>query len=311
MTYIIKVDNLSKRYGEYEAVKGISFHVKQGSLFAFLGANGAGKSTTIEILCTLLKKTSGNIVINGYELDYKRNNDEIRKSLGIVFQQSILDDRLTVKENILRRGKLYALSKRELTENYTFVKKYLQLGDIENKKYGSLSGGQRRRTDIARALIHRPQLLFLDEPTTGLDPETRQFVWETLQALQNDTGMTIFFSTHYMEEAERADYIVMIKEGLIVLEGTPNYLRTTFAKDRLEIVFINEQEGEAWLHKEKIAFTRKQEVFIIPITSTLDALSILEKTKDNIASFEVAKGTMDDVFIAVQQNGFILEGTSL
>lgn len=307
MPYIIEVNNLSKSYGGHEAVKGISFHVKRGSLFAFLGANGAGKSTTIEILSTLLKKTSGNVIINGYELDRNRNNDKIRQSLGIVFQQSILDDRLTVKENILQRGKLYALSKVELEENYTFVKTYLQLNDIENKKYSSLSGGQRRRTDIARALIHRPQLLFLDEPTTGLDPETRQFVWQTLQTLQRDTHMTIFFSTHYMEEAEKADYIVMIKEGVIALRGTPNDLRTTFAKDRLEVVFIDDKQGEKWLTESQLPFNRKQEVYTIPLSSTIEALHLLEQIKNNISSFEVAKGTMDDVFIAVQEDNFIQE----
>lgn len=302
MPYIIDVTGLRKKYGELEAVKGISFRVKRGNLFAFLGANGAGKSTTIEILCTLLKKSSGRVFINGYELDKENDNDAIRRSLGIVFQESLLDDVLTVKENILQRGKLYRLPKESLAENYAFVKKYLQLDDIEERRYDSLSGGQRRRTDIARALIHRPQLLFLDEPTTGLDPETRQFVWETLQRMQQDTNMTIFFSTHYMEEAEKADYIVMIKEGKIALEGTPNALRTQFAKDRLEVVFEHEDVGETLLQQLHVTYRKKQEVYIIPLASTLEAIDLLEKIKEHVASFEVIKGTMDDVFIAVQQN---------
>lgn len=299
---IIDVTNLRKNYGNFEAVKGISFCVKRGSVFAFLGANGAGKSTTIEILSTLLKKSAGHVVINGYELGKGKHNDAIRRSIGIVFQESILDDPLTVKENIMLRGRLYRLSKDTLEDNYAFVKKYLQLDDIEQKRYRSLSGGQRRRTDIARALIHRPQLLFLDEPTTGLDPETRQFVWETLNVMQRDTNMTIFFSTHYMEEAEQADYIVMIKGGEIALEGTPNALRTQFAKDRLEIVFHDEKIGEALLQQLHVSYRQKQEVFILPLASTKEAIELLETMKKDIASFEVVKGTMDDVFIAVQKN---------
>ncbi len=193
MTFAIKVENLCKQYGEQQAVKGISFTVEQGTLFAFLGENGAGKSTTIEILCTLLKKSSGQVTINGFTLDASNDNADIRKSIGVVFQQSLLDERLTVRENILHRGKTYGLSKAQLTDNYQFVSTYLHLEDIEKKKYGTLSGGgQKRRADIARALIHRPSILFLDEPTTGLDPQTRQFVWQAIKQLQLETNMTVF-----------------------------------------------------------------------------------------------------------------------
>ena len=213
MTTAIQVENLRKQYGEHEAVKGISFDVQQGELLAFLGANGAGKSTTIEILCTLLKKTSGTVRINGFTLDAKNNNADIRKSIGVVFQQSLLDERLTVHENILHRGKTYGLTKVELAANYQFVSTYLHLDDIEKKKYGTLSGGQKRRADIARALIHKPQILFLDEPTTGLDPQTRQFVWQAIKKLQQETNMTIFLTTHYMEEAAVAHHVIVLKNG--------------------------------------------------------------------------------------------------
>jgi len=302
ISYIIDVENLRKSYGSHEAVKGISFQVKRGSLFAFLGANGAGKSTTISILSTLLQKSAGSVYINGYKLDHKTDNDAIRRSLGIVFQDSILDERLTVKENIMFRGKLYRLTKKQLLENYTFVKKYLRLNEFEHKRYKTLSGGQKRRTDIARALIHRPQLLFLDEPTTGLDPETRQSVWETLHILQRETNMTIFFSTHYMQEAEQADYIVIIKDGKIALEGTANTLRTAYAKDHLEVVFQHEVEGKKLLNELNIYYEKKQEVFIIPLLATVEAIDLLHELKQSISSFEVVKGSMDDVFIQIQQN---------
>ena len=237
MTYAIEVQDLKKQYGDIQAVKGINFSVKKGSLFAFLGSNGAGKSTTIEILCTLLEKTSGNVIINGHTLGTIKGNQAIRQSIGIVFQQSLLDPLLTVKENILHRGRFYNMPKAQLKDNYDFVYHYLQLEDIESKKYGQLSGGQRRRADIARAIIHKPNILFLDEPTTGLDPHTRKFVWETIEQLRKEIGMTIFLTTHYMEEASNADQIMVIKKGEIVAQGTPNELKEQFASDQLIVSF--------------------------------------------------------------------------
>lgn len=303
MKTAIQVEGLSKQYGQHEAVKGISFTVEQGTLFAFLGANGAGKSTTIEILCTLLKKTSGTVSVNGYTLDASRDNAEIRKSIGVVFQESLLDERLTVRENIWHRGKMYGLSKKELMDNYQFVSSYLHLGDIEDKKYGKCSGGQKRRADIARALIHRPQILFLDEPTTGLDPQTRQFVWKTIKQLQAETNMTVFLTTHYMEEAAMAHQIVILRQGEIVAKGTPDMLKTAYAYDQMELVFHNAQEGEQWLMEQNISYTEKQGIYTIRVESTLAALSILKQVEPLIASFEVMKGTMDDVFIHIMEQG--------
>lgn len=299
MTFAIKVENLCKQYGEQQAVKGISFTVEQGTLFAFLGENGAGKSTTIEILCTLLKKSSGQVTINGFTLDASNDNGDIRKSIGVVFQQSLLDERLTVRENILHRGKTYGLSKAQLTDNYQFVSTYLHLEDIEEKKYGTLSGGQKRRADIARALIHRPSILFLDEPTTGLDPQTRQFVWQAIKQLQLETNMTVFLTTHYMEEAAVAHQVTVLKQGKIVAQGTPDALKTKYAYDSMALVFQNAQEGVKFLVENAISYTENQGIYTIRLTSTLQALPLLKKAEPLIASFEVIKGSMDDVFLHI------------
>lgn len=299
MTFAIKVENLCKQYGEQQAVKGISFTVEQGTLFAFLGENGAGKSTTIEILCTLLKKSSGQVTINGFTLDASNDNADIRKSIGVVFQQSLLDERLTVRENILHRGKTYGLSKAQLTDNYQFVSTYLHLEDIEEKKYGTLSGGQKRRADIARALIHRPSILFLDEPTTGLDPQTRQFVWQAIKQLQRETNMTVFLTTHYMEEAAVAHQVTVLKQGKIVAQGTPDALKTKYAYDSMALVFQNAQEGVKFLVENAISYTENQGIYTIRLTSTLQALPLLKKAEPLIASFEVIKGSMDDVFLHI------------
>lgn len=303
MTFAIQVEHLQKHYGEHLAVKGISFNVEQGTLFAFLGANGAGKSTTIEILCTLLQKSSGTVSINGYTLDEKANNAEIRKSIGVVFQQSLLDERLTVRENLVHRGKTYGLSKAQLAENYQFVSTYLHLEDIEQQKYGTLSGGQKRRADIARALIHRPQILFLDEPTTGLDPQTRQFVWQTIKQLQAETNMTVFLTTHYMEEAAGAHQVIVLNQGRIVATGTPDFLKTTYAYDQMALVFHDCSHGKKWLQDNALHFTEKHGIFLVRVDSTMHALTLLKSAEPLLASFEVMKGTMDDVFLHIMAQG--------
>lgn len=301
MTNIIEVKQLTKNYSEITAVKEISFQVATGSLFAFLGTNGAGKSTTIEMLCTLLEKSSGNVQINGHTLGTIRGNEAIRQSIGIVFQQSILDEKLTVKENILHRGRFYKLSKTILQENYTFVQQYLQLEDIEAKKYGQLSGGQRRRADIARAIIHKPTLLFLDEPTTGLDPHTRKFVWETIERLRKEIGMTIFLTTHYMEEATNADQIVVIKQGEIIAQGTPNTLKEQYASDQLIIVLKEGAELESIQSIVHYPIFTAGDVFKINLPSTLHAILILKQIQPFISSFEVVKGSLDQVFIQINE----------
>lgn len=298
---IIEVQKLVKNYNAHQAVKNISFQVKRGSLFAFLGTNGAGKSTTIEILCTLLEKSSGTVKINGITLGSPQNNEQIRKSIGIVFQQSLLDEKLSVKENILHRGRLYGFSKKQLAENWQFVKQALHLQDIEQQHYGTLSGGQKRRADIARAIIHKPAILFLDEPTTGLDPQTRLFVWEAIKRLQQQLNMTIFLTTHYMEEAAVADEIVIMKRGKIVAAGTPNALKEQHASDELSITFLDETAGQHLLLAKDLPFTQKNGNFIVKIHSTLEALAYLTEMETMISSFEVTKGSMDDVFIRLNE----------
>ncbi|WP_201261967.1 ABC transporter ATP-binding protein [Metasolibacillus sp. FSL H7-0170] len=308
---VIQVENLRKSYAKKEAVKGISFSVEQGTFFAFLGTNGAGKSTTIEILCTLLKKSSGVVTINGHTLDNSSSNAEIRKSIGVVFQQSLLDERLTVYENLMHRGKMYGLSKIQLLENYQFVLNYLNLKDIEKQKYGTLSGGQKRRVDIAKALIHRPTILFLDEPTTGLDPQTRQFVWQTIKQLQEQTNMTVFLTTHYMEEAAMAHKVIVLKQGEIVAEGTPDALKVKYAYDQLAISFHEFSDGMTWLRENSISYIEKQGIFTIRVQSTLDALALLNRLEPLIASFEVIKGTMDDVFVRIMEQEEPYNGSAI
>ncbi|MCM3217766.1 ATP-binding cassette domain-containing protein [Niallia taxi] len=300
---IIKVTNLRKKYGEFEAVKGISFTVKKGELFAFLGTNGAGKSTTIDILCTLLKKTSGEVLIADYTLGEGKGNNNIREKIGVVFQESVLDERLTVYENIINRGQYYRLSKNEIKENYQFVSEYLNLSDIKDKKYGALSGGQKRRADIARAIIHKPSILFLDEPTTGLDPQTRLFVWNAIKRLQEETNMTIFLTTHYMEEAVVADNVVVIKEGRLIAEGSPSQLKDKHAFDSLHLLFKDTFNPDSWLKEKHLSYTVKNSTYIMRLTSTLDAYDLLKELEGEIESFEVIKGTMDDVFINIIEKG--------
>ena len=229
---IITVNGFEKSYGDFKAVKGISFSVKEGSLFAFLGPNGAGKSTTIDTLCTLLACQKGDIRIAGYQLG--KDDKKIRESIGVVFQQSLLDASLTVKDNLMLRGAFYGLSRSDLKARIDEVAKFTGVDSILGKKYGRMSGGQVRRADIARALINRPKLLFLDEPMTGLDPKTREDIWKMLFQMKNEMGMTIFLTTHYMEEAAQADDVVIIKKGEIVEEGTPEQIFEHPKSERLQ-----------------------------------------------------------------------------
>lgn len=296
---MIEVKNLVKHYGKVQAVNDISFHVREGELFAFLGTNGAGKSTTIEILCTFLKKTSGIVKIAGHTLE--KDNAAIRDNIGIVFQSSLLDERLTVYENIITRGKLYTLPPQELTENYDFVKRFLSLAEIEKRPYKKLSGGQKRRVDIARALIHKPRLLFLDEPTTGLDPQTRAFVWSIVRRLQKEEGITVFFTTHYMEEAAVADRIAIMRKGKIVAEGTVQELKAQYTSDYMLLYFKNTTQGEQWLTAQGYDFTRLGETYRLPLHHTLEATAIALAAEAYLHSYEVIKGTMEDVFLHINE----------
>lgn len=296
-TPIIQVENLVKSYGDVKAVKDISFYVEEGKLFAFLGPNGAGKSTTINTICTFLKPDGGKVMVNGYELC--KEDDQIRNSIGVVFQESLLDSLLTVEENLFLRGGFYGMGKQELKEAVKRVSKQVELTGFLRRPYGKLSGGQRRRADIARALLHTPKILFLDEPTTGLDPQTRKNVWDMIRKLQKDQGMTVFLTTHYMEEAEEADYCIVVDEGKIAAKGTPFELKETYARDRLLLKEKNPGELLRELKRMQLPFERKAELFEIRLKNTMDALPVLNELQDKLLDFSVIKGTMDDVFIGI------------
>ena len=273
----IHVQNLCKSYGAVRAVNGISFSAAEGNLFSLLGTNGAGKTTTINILTTLLAKSSGAAAIGGF--DVEREAEKVRGLIGVVFQDSVLDPLLTVGENLAVRGSLYGLRGTTLRYAVDNSVKISGVSEYANRRYGKLSGGQRRRADIARALLHSPRLLFLDEPTTGLDPKTRRDIWRLIRDLQKSCGMTVFLTTHYMEEAAESDDIVVIHKGEIKAQGTPLELKTRYCSDLLKITTKN---GEYIEHK---------------IMTTVDALPIIERYKSKIANVEIINGTLDDVFL--------------
>lgn len=297
MSNIIEVHDLHKSYGQVKAVKGISFYVEEGSLFAFLGPNGAGKSTTINILSTLLTHDQGKVSINNIALG--TNDNEIRNAIGIVFQEGVLDPLLTVKENLVTRGSIYGLKKQVLTERIDEALAITGIADLSDRRYGSLSGGQKRRTDIARALINRPRILFLDEPTTGLDPQTRKNVWDTIKKLQEKENMTVFLTTHYMEEAEDADYVVIIDEGNIAAKGTPTELKDTYSKDSLRIKPKNVKKLLSYFKAKEIDYSKRNDLYIVRLEDTVKSIPILFDIQDNIESFQVMNGMMDDAFIEI------------
>lgn len=294
MDAIVRVEHLFKSYGDIKAVNDISFLVRRGSLFAFLGPNGAGKSTTINVMTTLLNADSGHVYLNE-----KTDEAYFREKIGVVFQGNVLDDDLTVKENLMYRGALYLNDKKRVKERYQELCVYLNLKDIENQRFKTLSGGQKRRAEIARALFSNPEILLLDEPTTGLDPETRQIVWKVIEDLQKNKGMTIFLTTHYMEEAANADHVVIINKGKIVAEGTPAQLKDRYSQDRLKVVPRDKHIMMKWLDEQKRPFQKIADQYVIPVEDSQEAISIIENIKSNIRQFEMIQGTMDDVFIEV------------
>jgi multidrug/hemolysin transport system ATP-binding protein len=297
LSNIIEVSNLHKSYGNVHAVKGLDFYVESGKIFAFLGPNGAGKSTTIDIICTFLQPDSGQAVVDGNVLG--ENDNAIRSVIGVVFQDGLLDDLLTVRENLRIRGGFYGLKGRALEDKIDEVAKTMGIDDILRWPYGKLSGGQRRRCDIARALINKPKILFLDEPTTGLDPQTRQSVWETIQALQREEGMTIFLTTHYMEEAAGADFVIVIDDGKIVAKGTPSELKERYTSDKLSLTCTDLEKVCSMLSEQNLNFSTEANKAVVSIPSTMAALPLIQQVKDYISGFEVTTGTMDDAFIAI------------
>ncbi|MBO5353454.1 MAG: ABC transporter ATP-binding protein [Lachnospiraceae bacterium] len=299
MQEIIKVTHLTKKFKEITAVNDISFSVEKGELFGFLGENGAGKTTTINMLCTLLKVTSGEAVIAGSRLG--KEDNQIKRSIGVVYQDNCLDEILTVKQNLVSRGALYEGNRQKQMENLEKVCEILELKDLMNRRYGKLSGGQKRRCEIARALLHTPEILFLDEPTTGLDPASRQSVWESIHRLRKELGMTVFLTTHYMEEAAKANHIGIMQKGQLVQYGTPFELKEQFARDKLLLVpeAGKEEQLQRLLLERGIKSKRKDAGLRIYLSSTMEALPVLELVKECITGFEVIQGTMDDVFLNI------------
>ena len=274
---IICVRELTKKYNDFTAVNSISFDVEKGTMLGFLGVNGAGKTTVINMLATLLTPDGGSAEICGGTLG--KDNRDIRRKIGIVYQQNCLDDILTVRENLICRGIIHGASRTEAVKQCEKLSEILKLGDILKKKYRTLSGGQKRRAEIAAALMHTPELLFLDEPTTGLDPATRKDVWGIIEELQRNEKMTVFLTTHYMEEAAGADKIIILDHGNIITQGTPFELKEKYAMDRLRLIYKSGREE------------------VISIQKTMDALPLIHKSENEIAGFEVIQGNMDDVFL--------------
>ncbi|NCA92184.1 ABC transporter ATP-binding protein [bacterium] len=295
MDNIIRITDLEKSYGEIKAVDKISFEVERGSLFAFLGVNGAGKSTTINILSTLLEKDEGKVIIDGLDLDCEE--EEIKKIIGIVFQGTVLDDKLSVKENLTVRASYYGLRGEPWDVRLKELTQMFDLEELLKRPFGKLSGGQRRRVDMARGLINYPKILFLDEPTTGLDPKTRVHIWEIINEVRKKSNMTVFLTTHYMEEAEKANKVVIIDKGRIIAAGEPNYLKNVYSGDYVKIYREKTQEIDNYLTEAKYPFTYDNGAYSIKVKSSVFALKFLCENKSIINDFEVVKGNMDDVFL--------------
>ncbi len=289
----IEIQHLYKSYGDVKAVQDLSFRVKKGELFAFLGLNGAGKSTTISILCGQLKKDGGMVAINGKNLD--ESGVEIKRELGVVFQNSVMDKPISVYENLKTRALLYGMSKGAFEARIQELDALFSLKEILRRPYGKLSGGQRRRVDVARALLHKPNILVLDEPTTGLDPQTRRAVWEVIDGLRKEWGMTVFLTTHYMEEAADADYVVILDGGKIAAEGTPLQLKNEYAKDSISLYNVDE-EGVRALGKP---YEKIREGWRVEVENTEQATALILRYPTLFTDYEIVKGRMDDVFLAV------------
>ena len=297
MAKIIEVTGLKKAYGPVEAVRGLDFYVEKGAFFAFLGPNGAGKSTTINIISTLLEADSGQVTVNGWRLG--QADDKIRSSIGTVFQDHVLDNLLTVRENMLVRGGFYHARRQDLLTAVDYAASLTGVESFLDRRYGQLSGGQKRRADIARALVHAPQILILDEPTTGLDPQTRQNIWQAIDQLRRDKEMTIFLTTHYMEEAARADYVLIIDDGLIAARGTPAELKEKYSMDRLVLQTEDPAALLGLLAPFDLNYQQKGQDIVIWLDRTKDALPVLDLCRDLVRGFQVLAGDMDDVFINI------------
>ena len=297
---MIRIEHLSKSFGDVKAVQDVSFSVKEGELFAFLGVNGAGKSTTINIMCGQLAKDSGVVTIDGADLD--KDTDRIKNALGVVFQDSVLDKALSVKDNLESRAALYGICGEAFRQRLEELAKLLDFGDFLKRPVGKLSGGQRRRIDIARALLHKPKILILDEPTTGLDPQTRKLLWDVVSNLRKTENMTVFLTTHYMEEAAEADYVVILDSGKIAAEGTPLTLKNTYTGDFITLYGVEEET----VKDLGVDYTSIRDAYRLAVPNTAKATQLILQHPEVFTDFEITKGKRDDVFLQV--TGKKLEG---
>lgn len=293
MENIIEINHLCKSFGSVKAVNDLSFRVRQGELFAFLGVNGAGKSTTISMLCGQLKKDSGEIIVGGKNLSERL--DDIKSELGIVFQSSVLDKQLSVADNLKCRAALYGITGRAFERRIAELDSLLELKELLKRPLGKLSGGQRRRIDIARAILHKPKILILDEPTTGLDPQTRKAVWAAIESLQKNEDMTVFLTTHYMEEAAVADYVVILESGKIAAEGTPIELKNKYTGDFITLYGCSDEAADTL----DVPYERDGEAIRIAVEDTSAATRLIVSHPEVFCDYEIVKGRMDDVFLAV------------
>ncbi len=293
MENIIEIDHLHKAYGKVTAVQDLSFRVREGELFAFLGVNGAGKSTTINILCGQLPKDSGRVLICGKNLE--TNLDEIKRNLGVVFQSSVLDRELSVRDNLKSRAALYGIAGKTFEARLDALAQMLEFEELLKRPVGRLSGGQRRRIDIARALLHQPKILILDEPTTGLDPQTRSILWQVVGQLRKQEHLTVFLTTHYMEEAADADDVVILDHGKIAAEGTPLSLKNTYTADYITLYGVQEQQVQALGRP----YDALRDAYRVTVPNTAAATELIVKHSALFRDYEITKGKMDDVFLAV------------
>lgn len=299
---VIEIEGLKKSFGNIAAVDDLSFKVKRGELFAFLGVNGAGKSTTISIICGSLCKDGGKVMIAGEDAD--RGGDNIKRRLGVVFQESTLDKPLSVKDNLMSRAALYGIRGTAFDARFKELDRLLELSELSGRPAGKLSGGQRRRADIARALLHDPEILILDEPTTGLDPQTRKRVWQAADILRKERGLTVFLTTHYMEEAAEADYVVILDGGKKAAEGTPLQLKNAYAGDYVYLYGVTSAEAEGL----GVPFTPLRDGVRLTVKDTSEAKRLLLLRPELFKDFEIIKGRMDDVFLAVTGKNLREEG---
>ncbi len=294
---IIEVENLSKHFGQLTAVDTVSFEVPEGEIFGFLGPNGAGKTTTINILCTLLKPTSGRASVKGYDVVRQRN--EVRRSIGLVFQEPTLDEYLTAEQNLRFHAYAYGVPRGLREERISELLELVELSDRRKAKVRTYSGGMKRRLEVARGLLHHPQVLFLDEPTLGLDPQTRRHIWDYIQALRQQDNLTIFLTTHYMDEAEICDRICIIDQGRIIALDTPDKLKDALGGDVVTLTAENNEAASLEL-KERYDLSPIIEngtiIFTIPQGEKF-LPKLIGSFQSRLVAIGVHRPTLDDVFL--------------